>query len=97
MNSKSESKVCKFTTHWRMSTYRVDDSLGLIWDEALLTAGAAWQLRFPAPFLKNPRHPAYKKLLAQLTFLLDALLPYASHLQKLRWRTPNLFQSCTES
>lgn len=63
------------------NTFKVEDTLGEIWDQVILSVCERYELKFNPLFMKNPLHSVFK-FISQLTYLMEMILPHASILQK---------------
>ena len=61
-------------------TYRVEDNLGVVWDDVVQCVCYQHDMKFNSRFLKNPHHVSYK-FISQLAYLMEELLPRAALLQ----------------
>jgi hypothetical protein len=62
------------------NTYRVEDSLGVVWDDVVQCLCGAHDVKFPPRFLKNPLHISYK-FISQLVYLIEVILPHTAFIQ----------------
>mmetsp|Transcript_27049 Transcript_27049/g.50567 ORF Transcript_27049/g.50567 Transcript_27049/m.50567 type:complete len:287 (-) Transcript_27049:97-957(-) len=70
----------QYSTLPHKNTFKVEDNLGVIWDEVISAVCDEYNMKFNPMFMKNPLHLVFK-FISQTTYLLEMVLPYADALQ----------------
>lgn len=70
----------QYSTLPHKNTFKVESSLGAVWDEVIDSVCDKYNMKFNPMFMKNPLHLVFK-FISQLTYLLEMVLPYADSLR----------------